>query len=242
MWKKNSALTLVFHFAIRWFLVAMLGVMSVIGLTACKKSPPLPNPVEKKDGQAYIPIDDTAFLIPEKTWLVGFGRNSTDGMVSSITLHATVPDVQPWSQERHEEMYWPAGPGKKLTVYLNGDSADQISRFYSVPRSVIQSFDFIEENSDQAAQGLRRFRRLWGQYSEEAAKKALTRYGQDFVDEMRRDAGKPMMDNVYYELIEHDRVKYLIYCSDDRGGALARLPSPFSMGQDIDGRRPFHPR
>jgi hypothetical protein len=55
----------------------------------------LPDPVKSKNGLSYIPIDDTAFLIPEKTWLKGYSRNSTDGMVYSITLHATVPDVQP---------------------------------------------------------------------------------------------------------------------------------------------------
>ena len=69
---------------------------------------PLPDPVQSKDGVAYIPIDDTAFLVPEETWLRGYSRNSTDGLVANIALHASVPDVQPWSPERNDAMYWKA--------------------------------------------------------------------------------------------------------------------------------------
>ena len=77
---------------------------------------PLPDPVQSKDGVAYIPIDDTAFLVPEETWLRGYSRNSTDGLVANIALHASVPDVQPWSPERNDAMYWKAGPGLSLRI------------------------------------------------------------------------------------------------------------------------------
>lgn len=188
----------------------------VLGAVACKESPRLPNPVESKDGFSYIPIDDTAFLIPEKTWLRGYGHNSTDGRVASITLHATVPDVQPWSQARHEEMYWPAGPGKKLEIYIKGGGS-RAPDFY-VSRSKRPPGEFIEEPSDQAAQMLRRFRRLWLPYNEENSEKDTAQFGAELVEAMRRDAGTPQMDTVYYEFIERERVKYFIYCSDSKGG------------------------
>lgn len=170
------------------------------------------NPVESKDGMAYIPIDDTAFLIPEKTWLKSYGRKATDGSVSTIILHATVPDVQPWSQERHEEMYWPAGPGKKLLIYIHGGS--KFAKDFHVSRRDRSPGEFVEEPSDQAVQGLRRFRRLWLAYTDEEAKKDQKRFGSKHVESMKASAGKPMMDKVYYELVYQDRVKYFIYCDD----------------------------
>lgn len=148
----------------------------------------LPNPVESKKGVSYIPIDDTAFLIPEKTWLTGFSRRSTDGSVGSISLHATIPDVQPWSQERHEEMYWRAGPGKKLRIRLDGYPGVEVVEF--VPHT---KNDFVEEpNNKYAAQGLKKYRRYHN--------------------------GQPHTSSVYYELVEDNRLKYLIRCSEGSGG------------------------
>lgn len=188
-------------------------------LTRTFRGPNVPDPVQSKDGLAYIPIDDTAFLIPEKTWLKGYARNLTDGLVSHIGLHTTVPDVQPWSQARHEEMYWRAGPGKKLLIDIKGNEVgDYRDNFHKVPSSRMWEFKFIEEPSDQASQGLRRFRRAWSFYKDEAAiNDAIRRNGREFVEEMRRDAGKPMMDTVYYEYIQNDRVKYFIHCGDSPG-------------------------
>lgn len=214
------------QFLLRIVLVCFLGV----ALLACDRSSQadapgangaasktnatrLSNPVESKDGLSYIPIDDTAFLIPEKTWLKGYGRNSTDGAVSSITLHATVPDVQPWSQERHEEMYWPAGPGKKLLIYIKGGR--KRAEDFSVSRRDRPPGEFVEEPSDQAAQGLRRFRKLWPAYTDEDAKNGLKRFGSKHVESMKESAGTPMMDTVYYELVYQDWVKYFIRCDDE---------------------------
>ena len=176
---------------------------------------PLPDPVQSKDGVAYIPIDDTAFLVPEKTWLRGYARNSTDGLVANIALHASVPDVQPWSPERNDAMYWKAGPGLSLRIDIKGGRVSAPD--FDVPRSQRPHGEFIEEPSDQAEQGLRRFRRLWLPYNEENAEKDAAQFGADHVAGMRETSGKPMMDTVYYEYIQNDRVKYSIYCSDGDG-------------------------
>ncbi|PKO34529.1 MAG: hypothetical protein CVU34_07180 [Betaproteobacteria bacterium HGW-Betaproteobacteria-7] len=193
---------------------------ALLTLTACDRSPTLPNPVESKDGVSYIPIDDTAFLIPEKTWLKGAGRNSTDGLVCCIDLHATIPDVQPWSKARHEEMYWQHGPGKRLDVYLKGDRPDQVERFYDIPQSIfsVSISSMVEEPSELAAQGLRKYRQYWPAYSEKDAERGLAQFGAAHVESRRRSAGKPMMDSAYYELLEDGRMKYFIRCNEGSGG------------------------
>jgi hypothetical protein len=197
-----------------------LALAALLTLAACDRSPALPNPVESKDEVSYIPIDDTAFLIPEKTWLKGAARNSTDGLVCCITLHATIPDVQPWSKERHEEMYWKAGPGKKLDIYLKGDRADQVERFYDVPQSLfsVSISTMVEEPSEQASQGLKKYRALWLPYDEANVEKDIAALGKETVESLRRDAGKPKMNAVYYELLEENRMKYFIRCNEGSGG------------------------
>ena len=196
---------------------------------------PLPDPVQSKDGVAYIPIDDTAFLVPEETWLRGYSRNSTDGLVANIALHASVPDVQPWSPERNDAMYWKAGPGLSLRIDIQGNRAEVHLHFHEVPHSRQWKSQFIEEPSDQAAQGLRRFRRSWGEYPEEDAAKDKARFGADFVERMRSHNGKPMMDTVYYEYIQNDRVKYFIYCSDGDGlFHICHLSFPWARSLMVD--------
>ena len=204
-------------------------------LTRTFPSKPLPDPVQSKDGVAYIPIDDTAFLGPEKTWLRGYARNSTDGSVGNITLHASVPDVQPWSPERNDAMYWKAGPGLSLRIDIQGNRAEVHLHFHEVPHSRQWDGQFIEEPSDQAEQGLRRFRRSWGEYPEEDAAKDKARFGADFVERMRSHNGKPMMDTVYYEYIQNDRVKYFIYCSDGDGlFHICHLSFPWARSLMVD--------
>ena len=197
---------------------------------------PLPDPVQSKDGVAYIPIDDTAFLVPEETWLRGYSRKSTDGTVGSITLHATVPDVQPWSRARHDEMYWKAGPGKSLRIVIQGNQAEVHLHFHEVPHSRQWDGQFIEEPSDQAAQGLRRFRRLWLPYNEENAEKDAAQFGADHVAGMRETSGKPRMDTVYYEYIQNDRVQYFIHCDDGDGGLfhICHLSFPWARSLMVD--------
>ena len=114
-------------------------------------------------------------------------------------------------------MYWKAGPGLSLRIDIQGNRAEVHLHFHEVPHSRQWDGQFIEEPSDQAEQGLRRFRRSWGEYPEEDAAKDKARFGADFVERMRSHNGKPMMDTVYYEYIQNDRVKYSIYCSDGDG-------------------------
>lgn len=114
----------------------VIAIVISVNLNACGKN--LPDPVERKDGYAWIPIADTAFLIPEKTWLKSYGRKSTDGSVDSFDLHVTAPDVQPWSEAVNEQMYPPAGPGQRIDVVVKDDRellAFQFERFYVPPQS-----------------------------------------------------------------------------------------------------------
>lgn len=216
-----------------------LALATLLTLTACDRSPALPNPVESKDGVSYIPIDDTAFLIPEKTWLKGVGRHSTDGLVGSITLHATIPDVQPWSKERHEEMYWKAGPGKKLDIYLNGDSAAQIERFYRVPQSVVSASAMVEEPSEHAAQGLKRYREIWPPFDETTAERFIATFGKEDLERRRKDTGKKLMHDVYYELLEDNRMKYFISCTDGSPGLFEGCHLYFPVSKTVMAKVTF---
>lgn len=163
---------------------AFVAISLSVSLNACGKK--LPDPVERKDGYAYIPIAGTAFLIPEKTWLKGYGRKATDGSVGSFSLHVTAPDVQPWSQEVNAQMYPPRGPGQRIDVVVKDDReilAFQFEQFYSQPQSRWRS-PLTEIKSDVESDGLRKFR------------------------------DSALKDTVFYERIENGQVKYFIYCND----------------------------
>lgn len=124
-------------------------------VTACEQ---LPNPVISEHGQSYIPIADTAFLIPEKTWLTGYGRNKTDGMVSSIFMHATIPEVQPWSPAVNDVMYIGASPGRKVDIEIRDTRHTEfIQRFPRFPNSRWGG-KLVEVPSDLEDIGLRRFK------------------------------------------------------------------------------------
>jgi len=169
------------------------------------------DPVIKVDGKAFIPIDNTAFLIPEKSWLVSYGRNSTDGLVAGFRLHASIPDVLPWSPER-KEMY--RGIGKRLEIRVDGgrtNGLDVQSRRYKKEK-------FIEETSDLASQGLRRFRELNPAFKEEFYKDLASRRGIDFAEGYKKDAGRPQLERVYYEKVIDQKVNYSISCQDDGKG------------------------
>jgi len=166
-------------------LVSIAAIVLSASLNACGKK--LPDPVERKDGYAWIPIADTAFLVPEKTWLKGYGRKATDGSIDSFDLHVTAPDVQPWSPAVNEQMYPALGPGKRVDVVVRKDSnllAGQYEYFYRPPQSRWGGM-LDEVESDQQVNGLRKFR-------------------------------DPIMSQTtIYEHIENDRVKYFIYCDED---------------------------
>jgi hypothetical protein len=220
--------------------ICALGLALLFFLTACGddngEHKRHANPVVKENGMAYIPIDDTAFLIPEKTWLKGYARNSTDGLVYRFTLHATVPDVQPWSKERHEEMYWKmGGPGKKLRISVTGDSAYLQKHFHEVPHSRMVSGKFIEESSDQSAQGLRRFREIL-QFDDEYIEKRRREKGEKAAQRLRDKNGKTMSGTVFYEYIVDNQVKYFIYCRDGGGGLFegCHLSFPWATSLEVD--------
>jgi hypothetical protein len=165
---------------------AFIAIALSVSLSACGKK--LPDPVERKDGYAYIPIADTAFLIPEKTWLKSFARKSTDGSVDSFVVHVTAPDVQPWSQAVNDQMYPPLGPGMRVDVWVRDAHevlASQYELFYRPPNS--RRGGVLEEiYSDLADYGLRKF-------------------------------SDPITNRtIFYERIENDRVKYFIYCDDGK--------------------------
>jgi hypothetical protein len=162
-----------------WLFVAILIALLCLSV-GCKR---LPNPVISQNGQSYIPIADTSFLIPEKTWLTGYGRNSTDGMVSSISLHATLPDVQPWSPAVNDIMYTGSNPGRKVDIEIR-DARDTefIQRFPLFPKSRWGG-TLVEVPSNLADIGLRRF----------------------------KDETSPEI--YFYELVESGKVIYFMRCS-----------------------------
>lgn len=159
----------------------------VTSLSACGKK--LPDPVESKNGFAWIPIADTAFLIPEKTWLKSYGRKSTDGSVASFELHVTAPDVQPWSEAVNAKMYPTLGPGQMVRVELRDIGgellASQYEEFYILPQR--WGGLLLEEiGSDLNSSGLRKFR------------------------------APQLNDPVFYLRIENERVKYFTRCDEDK--------------------------
>lgn len=129
--------------------------LTLTTVTACEQ---LPNPVISENGHSYIPIADTAFMIPEKTWLTGYGRSKAGGMVSSISMHATLPDVQPWSPAVNDVMYTGAIPGRKVDIEIR-DTRDTefIQRFPRFPNSRWGG-KLVEVPSDLEDVGLRRFK------------------------------------------------------------------------------------
>lgn len=204
------------NIGIRRIIGAVFSALLMLSAYGCSRS--LPNPVESKNGQSYIPIADTAFLIPEKKWLKGVARNSTDGSVCCITLHSTIPDVQPWSKERHKEMYWSAGPGKKLEISLRVDESKQVERFYLIPQSINSGAEMAEEPSEQAEQGLKKYREIWPVYDEVGRR----------TDEINLN-----MKAAYYELIEKKRMKYFIRCSEGGEGVFESCDLFFPVSNAI---------
>lgn len=97
----------------------LFSVLLCLATTACGKD--LPNPVERKDGVARIPIDGLVFVIPEKTWLKGYHRNKTDGLVHGFDLHAFAPTVEPWSPDKDERMYKVPGWGARIEIAVTSN-------------------------------------------------------------------------------------------------------------------------
>lgn len=81
-WKAGGA---------RALLAGCKALVAVVLLAGCKGADN-PSPVQSKNGYSYIPIDGTAFLIPEKSWLKGYANKATDGSVCCIMHHAPCDD------------------------------------------------------------------------------------------------------------------------------------------------------
>ncbi len=179
------------------FIAQLLFAIVLVVTAGCSKH--FPDPVESKDGQSWIPIAGTAFLIPEKSWLTGYARNSMDGMVSHISMHAMAPEAQPWSQAIHEQMYPKLGRGQRIDIDVMKTVQPSTfhERFTNFPQSIFGGGSLVEESSDMGEYGLHKFRKR------------------------RVTDGQLETDMVFYEYVEDDRVKYYAHCDDDgarRGG------------------------
>lgn len=89
-------------------------LVAMISLGACGRD--LPNPVIRQDGVTIIPMVGRTFVVPDKTWLKGYYRRSTDGLVAGFSLHAVAPNVEPWSPERNHGMYRVPGWGNRIEI------------------------------------------------------------------------------------------------------------------------------
>ncbi len=112
----------------RLIFIVLISVIILVALNACNR---LPNPVEKKNGYSWIPIQDTAFLVQDKTWLKGYSRNSTDGLVYSFTLHAIAPIIQPWNPKINNAMYPPLGRGAAVIINVTSNDYSDFSEIFS---------------------------------------------------------------------------------------------------------------
>ena len=137
-------------------------------------------------------------------------------MICSIILNTTSPDVQPWSEANSFNMYSSKSHHLEISIEKKGLKTYQ-DHFHEVPHSLLgPERQFIEEPSDQTAQGLRKFQEVLIPYKEKASgREAIRRWEKDVAEERRRRIGKPIVNNMYYEYIQNNRVKYFIYCGID---------------------------
>lgn len=188
--------------------------MMLIALNACNR---LPNPVEKKNGYSWIPIQDTAFLVQDKTWLKGYSRNSTDGLVSSLTLHAMAPTIQPWNQQINNTMYPPLGRGAAVQINVRStyrtDFPEHFSRF---PQSRWGGHTLIEEPSEFKEFGLRQFREKPYRFKEGQFKGRIV-----------------PSHSVFFEKVEGEKVKYFIQCYDKDDGSQKACHLSFPYGSSL---------
>lgn len=90
---------------------------------------------DKELHSTYMPFGDTAFLIPNETWLKRFAVNAATKEIDYIQLHATV-DGQSWSEKVHNRMYPGGGfQGDRLEIVIKFRShytIDKEKRIYSM--------------------------------------------------------------------------------------------------------------
>lgn len=173
----------------------LLLLACLFSLVGCEQQP---HPAEKTDSDTWIPIADTAFLVPNKTWLKSYGRKKTDGAVSSISLHSTAPEVLPWSQERHDQMYPKLGRGKviEINVMIPAEGSVFHKRFPVFPQSYWGQGELVEVPADLEINGFHKFKERWSN-------------------------GMIRESKVFYEYVRDGKVTYFYICDDDgdkRGG------------------------
>ncbi len=181
---------LIFYPSLPFFMAATF----LVTVAGCNNG--LPSLVESANGQTWIPIADTAFLIPDKTWLKGYGHRKSDGLIAHISLHAMAPDAQPWSEEVQDLMYPKVGGwGRRIVISVKEIDPDSkfSGRFQSFPQSLWGGGRLVEESSDLEAHG-------WHKFREETGK-----------------AGKINTGRIFYEYLENGVVKYFSSCSNSQG-------------------------
>lgn len=134
---------------VRVILLALLILVSGCGPKVLE-----PGIYDKELHSTYMPFGDTAFLIPNETWLRSFAVNKGSGEIDYIKLHATV-DGQPWSEKVHKRMYPSGGhQGDHLEIVIKFDSSDtikerkeEIKRFKTIPYGIKDRGEWISIDS-----------------------------------------------------------------------------------------------
>ena len=131
---------------VRVILLALLILVSGCGPKVLE-----PGIYDKELHLTYMPFGDTAFLIPNETWLRSFAVNKGSGEIDYIKLHATI-DGQPWSEKVHDRMYPGGGfQGDRLEIVIKFRShytiekrKEYIQWFKTLPYSIKNNNSFKE--------------------------------------------------------------------------------------------------
>jgi hypothetical protein len=110
--------------------------------------------------------------------------------VDSFFVHATAPDIEPWSEAVNAQMYPERGPGKRVDIFVKSykrENFDFLARIFpQAPQSRWRGASpLVEVESDHKDNDLRKFRDL-------------------------KNKG-----TVFYEYIESNKVRYFIYCNEN---------------------------
>jgi hypothetical protein len=104
-------------------------IYRVFADVAARKS--LPDPVVVQDGVYWFPLGKRVYAVP-KTYVRSYGRNSTDGKLSSFSLHALLPDFVGYSPETAAGFKTP-GWGDRIEIMVSSSrtkSREEVEKFY----------------------------------------------------------------------------------------------------------------
>ena len=181
-------------------------LLETIGL---KPSAPIP--------LTYIPIANTAFLIPKEKWLKNDAISNFNEKVINIQLEIS-PEISPLPPRKDNNGDDIFVSKDKIVIVINSyGNSNQIKEFPRVPHSIIDTSNpLMEEISDQKNQGLRRFRRLLGgyEYTQEEARQASKTSGKELILNQNGKYYYIHKTEVDYILVKENRVKYFISCID----------------------------